>query len=196
MASYPTFNLNNINEIYDITLEKLNSLSKEEISEIYNLRWKNSMVQGVYELGSTIKLITAAAALEEGVATPETVYNIGNEIIVGGEPIRCWKYPRSHGKQTFTEAVENSCNPVFVTLGNLLGKEKLFKYHKMFGLEDKTGINLPAEVNSLNFKLDKVRPIELATMTFGQGIANTQIQIITAISAIVNGGYGFRTTYC
>jgi len=140
-----------------------------------------------YEPGSTFKIITLAAALEEKkVNLNESFFDPGY-IIVAGERLNCWKR-EGHGHQTFLEVVENSCNPGFVTLGLRLGKETLFQYIKDFGFGEKTGIDLKGEARGILFKLDKVGPVELATTSFGQGVAVTPIQQVNAVSAAINGG--------
>ncbi|MFB9325427.1 stage V sporulation protein D [Paenibacillus aurantiacus] len=141
-----------------------------------------------YEPGSTFKIITLAAALEEGKVDlkKETFYDKG-AVMVGGARLRCWKRG-GHGSQTFLEVVQNSCNPGFVELGNRLGKETLFQYIRDFGFGKKTGIDLGGEENGIMFKLNQVGPVELATTAFGQGVSVTPIQQITAVSAAINGG--------
>ncbi|AJY76363.1 stage V sporulation protein D [Paenibacillus beijingensis] len=170
MASRPTFEPGNYNAFP---------------SELYN---RNLPIWMTYEPGSTFKIITLAAALEEGKV------NLKNErffdpgaIEVGGARLRCWK-KGGHGSQTFLEVVQNSCNPGFVTLGQRLGKEKLFQYIKNFGFGTKTGIDIGGEENGILFKLNRVGPVELATTAFGQGVSVTPIQQIAAVSAAINGG--------
>jgi stage V sporulation protein D (sporulation-specific penicillin-binding protein) len=149
---------------------------------------RNLPIWMTYEPGSTFKIITLAAALEEGKVDlrNEYFYDSGH-IEVGGANLHCWK-KGGHGSQSFLEGVENSCNPAFVILGQRLGKEKLFEYIRKFGFGKKTGIDLRGEENGILFKLDKVGPVELATTSFGQGVSVTPIQQITAVSAAINGG--------
>jgi stage V sporulation protein D (sporulation-specific penicillin-binding protein) len=158
---------------------------REVPSEVYN---RNLPIWMTYEPGSTFKIITLAAALEENKVDlkNERFFDPG-AIEVGGARLRCWK-KGGHGSQTFLEVVENSCNPGFVTLGNRLGKEKLFSYIKNFGFGTKTGIDIGGEENGILFKLNQVGPVELATTAFGQGVSVTPIQQITAVSAAINGG--------
>ncbi|MFF2482881.1 stage V sporulation protein D [Paenibacillus sp. NPDC058071] len=158
---------------------------KEVPSEVYN---RNLPIWMTYEPGSTFKIITLAAAIEEKKVslTNEYFYDPG-AIEVGGARLRCWK-KGGHGSQTFLEVVENSCNPGFVTLGQRLGKDKLFEYIKNFGFGTKTGIDIGGEENGILFKLNQVGPVELATTAFGQGVSVTPIQQIAAVSAAVNGG--------
>lgn len=136
----------------------------------------------------TFKIITTAAAIEEGVVDLEkdTFYDTGS-VIVSGSRIGCWK-SKGHGYQTFLQVLENSCNPGFVELGNRLGKEVLFSYIDKFGFGSKTGIDLNGESKGIIFNLDKVGDLELATSAFGQGVSVTPIQQVTAVSAVVNGG--------
>ncbi|RCW46533.1 stage V sporulation protein D [Paenibacillus prosopidis] len=158
---------------------------REVPTEVYN---RNLPIWMTYEPGSTFKIITLAAALEENKVDlkNERFFDPG-AIEVGGARLRCWK-KGGHGSQTFLEVVENSCNPGFVTLGNRLGKEKLFAYIKNFGFGTKTGIDIGGEENGILFKLNQVGPVELATTAFGQGVSVTPIQQITAVSAAINGG--------
>ncbi|RKN86895.1 stage V sporulation protein D [Paenibacillus ginsengarvi] len=154
-------------------------------SEVYN---RNLPIWMTYEPGSTFKIITLAAALEEKKVDlqRDTFFDPGF-VEVGGARLRCWKRG-GHGSQSFLQVVENSCNPGFVALGQRLGKETLFDYIRRFGFGQKTGIDLGGEENGIMFKLSKVGPVELATTAFGQGVSVTPIQQITAVSAAVNGG--------
>jgi stage V sporulation protein D (sporulation-specific penicillin-binding protein) len=144
-----------------------------------------------YEPGSTFKIITLAAALEEGkVNFSEPFYDPGF-IEVAGAKLRCWKRG-GHGSETFMQVVENSCNPGFVVMGQRLGKEALFRYINRFGFGKKTGIDLAGEGNGILFKLSRVGPVELATTSFGQGVSVTPIQQVMAVSAAINGGKLFQ----
>lgn len=153
--------------------------------EIYN---RNLPIWSTYEPGSTFKIITLAAALEEGKVDLEkdSFYDSGH-VEVGGTQLHCWKRG-GHGSQTFLEVVQNSCNPGFIELGERLGKEKLFQYIRDFGFGQKTGIDLQGEGTGILFPLDKVGPVELATTAFGQGVSVTPIQQVAAVSAAINGG--------
>lgn len=158
---------------------------KEVAAEVYN---RNLPIWMTYEPGSTFKIITLAAAIEENKVNLHNEYFFDpGAIEVGGARLRCWK-KGGHGSQTFLEVVENSCNPGFVTLGQRLGKEKLFDYIKNFGFGKKTGIDINGEENGIMFKMSQVGPVELATTAFGQGVSVTPIQQITAVSAAINGG--------
>lgn len=149
---------------------------------------RNLPIWATYEPGSTFKIITLSAALNEGLVDldNDTFYDSGS-VKVANAKIRCWK-AGGHGAQTFLQVVENSCNPGFVELGNRLDKEKLFDYIDKFGFGKKTGIDLNGEAEGIIFDLDKVGPVELATTAFGQGVSVTPIQQITAVSAAINGG--------
>ena len=170
MSSRPNFSPSNYK---DYSIEEINR----------NLPiWMN------YEPGSTFKIITLAASLEEKtVDLQNDHFYDGGSVRVANAKIKCWK-KGGHGSQTFLQVVENSCNPGFVALGQRLGKEKLFKYINNFGFGNKTGIDLNGEASGIIFKLDKVGEVELATTSFGQGVSVTPIQQITAVSAAINGG--------
>lgn len=153
--------------------------------EVYN---RNLPIWSSYEPGSTFKIITLAAALEEGKVNLEKEnFNDPGSVTIGGARLRCWK-SGGHGAQTFLEVVQNSCNPGFVELGERLGKNTLFKYIKNFGFGEKTGIDLQGEGKGILFNLDRVGPVEQATTAFGQGVSVTPIQQVTAVSAAINGG--------
>ena len=153
--------------------------------EVYN---RNLPVWMTYEPGSTFKIITLAAALEEGKVNLEKEhFHDSGSVQVAGARLKCWKRG-GHGDQSFLEVVENSCNPGFVELGERLGKEKLFKYIKDFGFGQKTGIDLQGEGTGILFNMDRVGPVELATTAFGQGVSVTPIQQVAAVAAAVNGG--------
>ena len=174
MSSRPNFDSNNYKN-YDI--ETIN---------------RNLPIWASYEPGSTFKIITTSAAVEEKVVDlfKDTFYDSGS-VKINGTRIGCWK-PSGHGLQTFLQVLENSCNPGFVRLGNLLGKERLFSYIDLFGFGKKTGIDLNGESEGIIFPLDKVGDLELATTAFGQGVSVTPIQQVTAVSAVVNGGSLYR----
>lgn len=153
--------------------------------EIYN---RNLPIWSSYEPGSTFKIITLAAALEEGkVDLEKEEFHDPGYVSVGGARLRCWK-KGGHGSQSFLEVVQNSCNPGFVELGERLGKDTLFKYVKDFGFGEKTGIDLQGEGKGILFNLERVGPVEQATTAFGQGVSVTPIQQVTAVSAAINGG--------
>ncbi|QAY65418.1 stage V sporulation protein D [Paenibacillus protaetiae] len=157
--------------------------------EVYN---RDLPIWMTYEPGSTFKIITLAAALEEKkVDLKHEMFFDPGSVEVGGAKLRCWK-KGGHGSQTFLQVVENSCNPGFVMLGQRLGKDKLFQYINAFGFGKKTGIDLGGEENGILFKPSQVGPVELATTAFGQGVSVTPIQQITAVSAAINGGILFK----
>ncbi|KQX64730.1 stage V sporulation protein D [Paenibacillus sp. Root444D2] len=162
---------------------------KDFPAETYN---RNLPIWKTYEPGSTFKIITLAAALEEKKVDlkNEQFYDPGF-IEVGGARLRCWKRG-GHGSETMLQVVQNSCNPGFVVMGQRLGKEKLFDYISKFGFGKKTGIDLGGEENGIMFKPSQVGPVELATTAFGQGVSVTPIQQITAVSAAINGGRLFK----
>lgn len=149
---------------------------------------RNMAIWASYEPGSTFKILTLSAAVNEGKVDllKDTFYD-GGSVNVDGARIKCWKHG-GHGSQTFLEVVQNSCNPGFVELGNRLGKETLFDYINKFGYGKKTGIDLNGEATGILFSLDKVGPVELATTAFGQGVSVTALQQVVAVSAAINGG--------
>ncbi|MGP7817606.1 stage V sporulation protein D [Niallia sp. 01092] len=158
---------------------------KNVSSDVFN---RNLPIWRSYEPGSTFKIITLAAALEEGKVDlqKDHFYDRGYAE-VGGAKLKCWKRG-GHGSQSFLEVVQNSCNPGFVELGQRLGKDKLFQYIRNFGFGEKTGIDLQGESKGILFNMDRVGPVEQATTAFGQGVAVTPIQQVTALSAAINGG--------
>ncbi|MGA9174072.1 MAG: penicillin-binding transpeptidase domain-containing protein, partial [Thermoactinomyces sp.] len=151
---------------------------------VYN---RNLPIWKTYEPGSTFKIITLAAAVEEHKVNLNEGFNDPGYIMVGGARLRCWK-AGGHGHETFLQVVENSCNPGFVTLGQRVGKKDLFSYIRKFGFGQKTGIDLNGEARGILFKESEVGPVELATTAFGQGVSVTPIQQVTAVSAAINGG--------
>jgi len=188
MGSYPSFKPNSM-DLVGMPEERMEGLSSYDTNMAKFGVWKNDLVESTYELGSTIKLVTAAIALEENVATPNTVFNEGNNIQVADWNIKAWYYPQTRGEETLTEAVGNSSNPVFVKLGQMIGKDAFYDYYVDFGLDKPTGIDLPGESYPVTNTYDEINQVELATMTFGHGVAQTPIQVASALSAIVNGGF-------
>lgn len=161
-----------------------NNYKKFSIEEIN----RNLAIFSTYEPGSTFKIITLAASIEEKtVDILNDTFTDSGSINVDGARIKCWRHG-GHGTQTYLQVVQNSCNPGFVSLGQKLGKERLFSYIENFGFGKKTGIDLNGEENGILFSLSRVGPVELATSSFGQGISVTAIQQITAVSAAINGG--------
>ena len=191
MATYPSYNLN---EPYTINNEELlaNWDNLEQAEKTKNLQgmWRNKAISDTYEPGSVFKLITASAALEEGITDTdnEGEFTCTGGITVANARIKCWRYYRPHGSESLRQGLMNSCNPVFIGLGQKLGVKTYFKYLNKFGLLQKTGIKLPGEANSIFISEDKCGPVELATISFGQRFEITPLQLVTAISAISNGG--------
>lgn len=169
MAVYPTYNPNSYAQ-YDQST------------------WKNFLVSDVYEPGSTFKTVVMSGALEEGVADLNSHFYCGGAVKVKGGTIRCWRTGRPHGSQTFMEGAQNSCNPVFINLGLKMGTDMFYKYLSGFGFGVKTGIDLPGEGTGLLVPQSRCTELDLATMSIGQSNAVTPIQLMTAFSAICNGG--------
>nr|WP_192930110.1 stage V sporulation protein D [Alkaliphilus pronyensis] len=189
MAAKPDYDPNKSREPLDEELRlHLEELPDNEKLEIWYSMWRNPMTNDTYEPGSTFKLITTAAVLEEGIATPESHFYSSGTINVAGRILKCWRHYNPHGDQTLEEAVQNSCNTVFVQLGEKLGSKTFYSYIDAFGFKDITGVDLPGERKSIMYQLPQVGPVELATMSFGQSISVTPIQLITAVSAIANNG--------
>ncbi len=189
MANEPDFNLN---EPFTINNEDLkanwNNMSEKEKNDALNQMWRNFSINDTYEPGSTFKVMTSAMGLEEGIVTPDTHFNCSGGKTVGGRYIKCWRSPRSHGSQTFVEGVQNSCNPVFMEIGEQLGADKFYEYMQIFGFNEKTGVDLPGEAVGIMHKKENVGPVELATMSFGQSFQITPLQLLRAISSVINGG--------
>ncbi|NLP30164.1 MAG: PASTA domain-containing protein [Clostridiales bacterium] len=163
-------------------------LSDEEKLIFWNEMWRNPMVSDTYEPGSTFKLITTAIALEERVTDFTEHFTCTGSIVIAGTKLSCWRSYNPHGVQNLTEAVQNSCNPVFVNLSQRLGIEKYYEYLEKFGLMHKTGIDFPGEGGNILQNKETAGPIGLATMSYGQGIAVTPISLLTAISSLGNDG--------
>lgn len=189
MANKPDFNLN---EPFTINNEDLKSnwanMSQKDRNNALNQMWRNFSINDTYEPGSTFKVMTSAMGLNEKLITPETHFNCGGGKTVGGRYIKCWRSPRSHGSQTFVQGVQNSCNPVFMEVGEKLGADKFYEYMQIFGFNEKTGVDLPGEAVGIMHKKENVGPVELATMSFGQSFQITPLQLLRAISSVINGG--------
>ena len=178
MVNVPEFNLNEpftINGEVETNQDKLNTM------------WRNACINDTYEPGSTFKIITASAALEEGVVTLEDKFNCPGYKIVEDRKIRCAKVG-GHGQEDFTQGIMNSCNPVFIELGLRLGSEKYYSYFKKFGLLQKTNVDLPGEAATIMHNPKNIGQVELATISFGQSFQITPIQLATTVSSIINGG--------
>lgn len=189
MTTKPDYNPN---EPRDLTAyyseEQIAAMNDDAKLIAWNQIWRNPLVSDTYEPGSTFKLVTSSAGIEENIVTPNSTFNDIGYIMVNGIRINCWRSNNPHGFETLTNGLENSCNPVFIEIGQRLGKDTFFKYVEDFGFTEKTGILLPSEGNALVQSKERVGPVELATMSFGHGVSTTPIQVITAVSAIVNGG--------
>ena len=192
MATYPSYNLNEPFEAYtDELKQNWDNMSQEDKTKSLQAVWRNRAITDTYEPGSTFKTITASAALEERVVTDidkEGEFTCTGGIEVAGVRIKCWRYYRPHGSESLRQALMNSCNPVFIGLGQKIGVTKYFEYLKKFGLLEITGVDLPGEANSIFIKQEKAGPVELATISFGQRFEITPLQLVTAVSAIANGG--------
>lgn len=164
------------------------TLSDSEKLKYWNTMWRNPMVSDTYEPGSTFKLLTTSMALEDQITTLNEKFVGVGHIIVAGTRLRCWRYYRPHGVETLVEAVGNSCNPVFAELALRLGIDKYYQYLELFGIKDKTGIDYPGEGYAILQNKETAGPVGLATMGYGQGIAVTPIQLVTAVSCFGNDG--------
>lgn len=206
MVNYPEFNLNEPFTLTDNMLENMASedeeitaeeaataetaattLTAEEKQDLLNQMWRNQCISDTYEPGSTFKIITAAAALEEGVVSLNDQFYCPGYKLVEDRKIRCAK-TTGHGAETFETGIMNSCNPVFIELGERLGVDNYYKYFKQFGLLQKTGIDLPGEAATIMHKKENVGSVELATISFGQSFQITPMQLVTTVSSIINGG--------
>lgn len=183
MVDVPEFDLNHPYDLGD----DVGNVSAEQKQELLNQMWRNGCISDTYEPGSTFKVITASAGLEEGIVTPESTFNCPGYIMVEDRRIRCHKIA-GHGTQTFVQATMNSCNPVFITVGLRLGVDSYYKYFKQFGLLEKTGVDLPGEAGTIMHKKEDMKAVELATVSFGQSFQVTPIQMAATVSSLVNGG--------
>ena len=190
MANDPTFDLNDPFTINDAQLAAMwDGFSQEEQNDYLNKMWRNTAINDTYEPGSTFKIITSSAGLEEKVVTPESSFYCRGFHIAGDRQIKCWRYPRTHGAENFVQGVQNSCNPVFMEIGERLGAETFLEYMQKFGFAQKTGVDLAGEATGIIHKLENIGPVELATMSFGQSFQITPLQLLRAASSIVNGGH-------
>ena len=189
-VNVPEFDLNNP---YDLTayLEDTGQSGEErteqERQDLRNQMWRNQSIHDTYEPGSVFKVVTAAAALEKGVVTLQDTFSCPGFRMVEDRRIRCHKV-QGHGTETFVQAIENSCNPAFIDIGQRVGAEDFCGYFRQFGLMEKTGIDLPGEANIIMHKLENIGPVELATMSFGQSFQITPMQMAATVSSIINGG--------
>ncbi len=179
MVNVPEFNLNDPFVLTDGT--------ETSDMDLLNEMWRNACVSDTYEPGSTFKIITTAAALEEHLVTLDEQFSCSGAIMVEDTRIRCHK-TTGHGPETFVDAIKNSCNPVFIQLGLRIGVEKYFSYFRQFGLAKKTGIDLPGEANTIMHAEENVGPVELATISFGQSFQISAVQLAATVSSLINGG--------
>ena len=184
MVDYPEFNLNHP---FELTEEYREYAGTDEEQDYLNQMWRNHCINDTYEPGSTFKIITSAAALEEGVVSLEDRFHCPGYIIVEDRRIRCHK-TTGHGAESFVEGIENSCNPVFINVGLRIGADRFYDYFDQFGLLTKTGIDLPGEAATIMHKRENIGLVELATISFGQSFQITPIQLAATVSSIINGG--------
>ena len=184
MVNYPEFDLN---DPFTLVGDNGEAVSAEEKQNLLNKMWRNQCISDTHEPGSTFKIITAAAALEEGVVKLDDAFFCPGYKIVEDRRIRCAR-TTGHGAETFETGIMNSCNPVFMELGERLGAENFAGYFKQFGLLSKTNIDLPGEAGTIMHKTENIGPVELATISFGQSFQITPIQLVTTVSSIINGG--------
>lgn len=193
MANYPDYDLNNPQDVGATGLSDVwDTLDADARNAAFYELWANKNVSYLYEPGSTFKLLVSAAGLEEGLVETDTEGDFlceGYYTVVEGEPpIACWRYYNPHGSLSLRGALEGSCNPAFMQLGQRIGTETLYKYFRAFGLFDKVGTDIAYTPSSIFTEEDKVGPIELATLSFGQRFSITPLQLVTAVSSVVNGG--------
>ena len=192
MATYPNYNLNEPYEAYTDELKSAwDTMSQEDKTKSLQAVWRNRAITDTYEPGSTFKTITSSAAIEEGLVTDidkSGQFACTGGIEVAGVRIKCWRYYRPHGAESLRQALMNSCNPVFIGLGQKMGVTKYYSYLRRFGLLTTTGVDLPGEAGSIFLAENKAGPVELATISFGQRFEITPLQLVTAVSAIANGG--------
>lgn len=198
IAGYPNFNLNDPffkeESLPQGLAEKngldANNLSDNDKNKLAQSLWRNKAISDPYEPGSTFKIVTTSIALETGIATPDKAgaYCCVGHIEVAGVKMKCWRYYRPHGSESLREALENSCNPVFIGLGEKIGVNTYYQFLDKFGFFRKTGIDIPGEASSIFLNEKKVGPVELATISFGQRFKITPIQMATMLSSIGNKG--------
>ena len=185
MVNVPEFNLN---EPFTLNSgESGDSMTDEKKQEALNQMWRNGCINDTYEPGSTFKIITASACLEEGVVHLDDTFSCPGYRVVEDRKIRCHKVG-GHGSETFVEGIQNSCNPVFIDIGLRLGVDRFYDYFGQFGLMDMTGVDLPGEAGTIMHKKENIGLVELATMSFGQSFQITPMQMATTVSSLINGG--------
>lgn len=185
MVNVPEFNLNDPFTLNTGTSAE--GMTDEQKQDALNQMWRNGCINDTYEPGSTFKIITAAACLEEGVVKLEDNFSCPGYRMVEDRKIRCHKVG-GHGAENFVKGIQNSCNPVFIDIGLRLGTDNFYKYFKQFGLMDMTGVDLPGEAGTIMHKKENVGMVELATMSFGQSFQVTPMQMATTVSSLINGG--------
>lgn len=183
MVNAPEFDLNHP----FVLPEGQENAGEKEKQDLLNQIWRNSCINDTYEPGSTFKIITAAAGLEEGVVKLEDHFSCPGFRIVEDRKIRCHKVG-GHGSETFLQGMMNSCNPVLIDVGQRLGVDRYYKYFEQFGLKGKTGVDIPGEASTIMHKKENMKAVELATVSFGQSFQITPLQLITTVSSIINGG--------
>ena len=191
MATYPNYDLNSPYEINNEELKSVwDTLSGGEKSNYLLQMWRNKAISDTYEPGSTFKLVTSSAALQEGITDTDRAgeFHCSGSITIAGARIKCWRYYRPHGSQSLRQALMNSCNPVFIGIGQKVGIHTYYSYLEKFGLLTRTGIDLPGEANSIFLKEEKVGPVELATISFGQRFEITPLHMTKIVGTIANGG--------
>ncbi len=194
MAQTPSFNPNNPYQPADSSDKaKFKSMSQQEQSDYLSKMWRNPLICDVYEPGSVFKLLTTSIALEEDETSMNNYYNCTGSLYIGGQQINCWN-TGGHGSQSLKEAVGNSCNPVFMTLATKIGISKFYDYLDTFGITGTTGIDFPSEGTAILQGEDSAGPVGLATIGFGQGVAVTPIQLVTAVSSLGNEGKLMKPT--
>ena len=184
MVNVPEYDLNDPFNLKKST----NGMLQQEIQDERNKMWRNGCINDTYEPGSTFKIITASAALEEGVVTPEDTFSCPGFRIVDDRRIRCHK-TTGHGSETFVQGVMNSCNPVFIEVGQRLGTDAFYRYFQQSGLLEKTGIDLPGEAGTIMHQKKDIGPVELATISFGQSFQITPIRLAATVCSLINGGH-------
>lgn len=185
MVNVPEFNLN---EPFVLNTEGSANLTPEEKQDALNQMWRNGCINDTYEPGSTFKIITSSACLEEGVVKLDDRFHCPGYKMVEDRKIRCHKVG-GHGSETFVQGIQNSCNPVFIEIGLRLGTDDFYKYFEQFGLMGETGVDLPGEASTIMHKKENVGQVELATMSFGQSFQVTPVQMAATVSSLINGGY-------
>ena len=184
-VNVPEFDLNQPFQLNNGT--DVSTLSNDQLQEQLNRMWRNPSINDTYEPGSTFKIITASAGLESGAVTMEDTFSCPGFRVVEDRRIHCAKRT-GHGSETFVQAIENSCNPVFIDVALRMGVDEYYKYFKKFGLLEKTGIDLPGEAGTIMHKKENIGQVELATMAFGQSFQITPIQLAATVSSLINGG--------